>query len=139
MTVASLVLGTPLYTEQLMLEMDRPMCYAELRVRLHVINFTKLCADRVYLDFRLASVEAFTTIEAWQRIKHPNIISVTLLAAQTSSVNPVRMKTPPGRGRTGSLVGKVSKGIRPRASGTKGTSRRRVNEEQVGRRRGCGS
>ena len=59
-----------------MLEMDRPMCYDELRVRLLVINFTKLCADRVYLDFRLASVEAFTTIEAWQRIKHPNIISV---------------------------------------------------------------
>lgn len=27
-------------------------------------------------DFRLPSVDAFTSIEAWRRIKHPNIVSV---------------------------------------------------------------
>lgn len=35
-----------------------------------------LMTDEVGLDFRLKDVEAFSTILAWRRIQHPNIISV---------------------------------------------------------------
>ena len=75
------------------------------------------------------------------RTCYPNVISEALLAAQTSSVSPVRTRMlPPGRGRGDSLVScvrRVSNGIPPRSSGAKGTSRlRRVNEEQIGSRRG---